>query len=104
MNELIIKKRNLPHWILDDSIYYVTFKCKDTSLNIIEQHIIRDHIIDGNGQFYDLFAFIIMPNHIHLLLKPFIDYPLSGIMKGIKGVSANKINKYRNAKRTIMAG
>ncbi len=44
---------------------------------------------------------MIMPNHVHLILKPINDYQLTRIMKGIKGVSSNKINKYKNFKRQI---
>ncbi|MEJ5352079.1 MAG: TaqI-like C-terminal specificity domain-containing protein [Melioribacteraceae bacterium] len=43
-----------------------------------------------------LHAVVIMPNHVHLLIEPFSGYSLSEILKGIKGTSANYINKLLN--------
>jgi REP element-mobilizing transposase RayT len=41
--------------------------------------------------FYQLYAFVVMPNHVHMLLKPKV--PLARITRGIKGVSARLANK-----------
>ncbi len=35
-----------------------------------------------------------MPDHCHLLLRPFEAYSLSRIMKGIKGGSARRLNQW----------
>jgi REP element-mobilizing transposase RayT len=40
---------------------------------------------------YLLHAYVIMPNHVHLLITPRL--PLSRIMRGIKGVSARDANR-----------
>jgi len=42
-----------------------------------------------------------MPNHVHLLFKILEDCELSKIMKSIKGVTANKINRLRNKTGSI---
>lgn len=93
MSGIKIKRRNLPYWELDNSVYFVTFKTINITLSYDEQLIVKKHIIEGNESFYDLYAVIIMPDHVHLILKPLKDFSLSKIMKGIKGVSANKLNK-----------
>jgi hypothetical protein len=46
---------------------------------------------DGNR--YDIDAFVLMPNHLHALIKPAPSYDLSTLLQGIKGVSANRCNK-----------
>ena len=43
-------------------------------------------------------AFVVMPNHVHLLFTPIIDsngepHPLAEIMKSIKGASSHSVNK-----------
>jgi REP element-mobilizing transposase RayT len=43
----------------------------------------------GLGQ-YALHAYVVMPNHVHLLLEPLA--PLRKITRGIKGVSAREAN------------
>ena len=44
---------------------------------------------------YRIFAFCLMPDHIHLILQPYGQYDLSYIMKMIKGSFARKYNKSR---------
>jgi putative transposase len=39
---------------------------------------------------YDLYAYVVMPNHVHVLLNPRV--PLVRITRGIKGVSARDAN------------
>jgi len=41
---------------------------------------------------YKLFAYVIMPDHIHLLIQPEGDKKISKILNQIKGVSSRKIN------------
>ena len=36
---------------------------------------------------------VVMPNHVHLLLEPFPGHGLSGILKGMKGVSSKRCNQ-----------
>jgi len=93
-----ITKRNLPHWTLVGSVYYITFKVNSSILNKNEQIIVKEHIIEGNNMFYLLYALIVMPDHSHVIFKPNDDYVLDRIMRGMKGVSANKVNKNRNSK------
>jgi REP element-mobilizing transposase RayT len=46
-----------------------------------------------DGDHYDLGPWVIMPNHVHLLLRPREGYKLSKILQGIKGVSAKECNE-----------
>jgi len=50
-----------------------------------------------DGQRYDLGDYVIMPNHVHMLLRPHQGFPLSEILKGMKGVSSH------NVKQTILS-
>jgi REP element-mobilizing transposase RayT len=45
-----------------------------------------------DGQRYDLIDWVIMPNHVHLLIRPRNGQSLSKILQGIKGVSAKDCN------------
>lgn len=46
-----------------------------------------------DGEKYKLLAWVIMPNHVHLLLRPIGDVSLSEIMHSIKSFTAHKANK-----------
>jgi len=52
-----------------------------------------------DGERYDLWAFVIMPNHVHLLVKPNSDalHPLERIEQGWKSYSAREINLARGS-------
>jgi putative transposase len=92
---LCITRRHLPHWTMEGSTYFVTFHTKRGTLTVEEQKVTLRHIRERDGVCYSLTAAIVMPDHVHLLLKPKSGWSLSRILKGIKGVSARKINLAR---------
>jgi REP element-mobilizing transposase RayT len=100
MNEKFkYSKRHLPHIQEEGSIYFITFCTKNIQyLTKEEQLIVKEHIISGNNIFYKMNSFIVMPDHVHIIMIPIKDYSISRIMSGIKSVSAKKINKYRSEK------
>ena len=46
-----------------------------------------------DGERYDLAAWVVMPNHVHLLIKPRPEQSLSTIIQGMKSASARKANQ-----------
>lgn len=59
--------------------------------NIIEENLLRFDNVR-----YRLWAWVIMPNHIHLLLTPSSDYSLSFIMKNMKSFTSHEANRALN--------
>ena len=55
--------------------------------------IVVDAITHYDGQQYDIAAYCVMSNHVHLLIKPREGFELSKILQGIKGTSARHINR-----------
>ncbi|MFO7898540.1 MAG: transposase [Planctomycetota bacterium] len=98
---LSIKRRKLPHWRVPGSIYLVTFRLKTGHLNMPERLLVLDQIRAGHGTFYVLVAGVVMPDHIHIILRPRKGTTLQRIMKGIKGVSARRINQRRNRRGAL---
>ncbi len=100
--ELLITRRNLPHWQFPGSTYFVTFSLKSGILSEGERKIVLDAIKHFHTIRYWITCAVVMPNHVHILLKPVVspsgaDFSLSKIMQGIKGFSAREINKSRGA-------
>jgi REP element-mobilizing transposase RayT len=58
-------------------------------------------LLQFDGKRYDIDAFVLMPNHVHALIKPALGYDLSTLLQGIKGVSANRCNKLLGYKSTF---
>jgi thiamine-phosphate diphosphorylase len=100
-NEVKITRRRLPHWTLDGSTYFVTFRVLHGELTESERQIVLEHIKSGSNKFYLLIAAVIMPDHAHILIQPKVGYDLSRIGKGIKGVSAQLLNVSRGSTGTI---
>jgi putative transposase len=93
--DVSITQRHLPHWRLDGATYFLTFRLKSLAFSEDEIAIVRDHIRDGDGKFYELLAVMVMPDHVHVILRPNDGIDLSRIMKGMKGASARLINQWR---------
>ncbi len=53
--------------------------------------VVVDSLLFGVPERYDLFAFVVMGNHVHVLLTP--RWELSRITQGIKGFTAHRINE-----------
>jgi putative transposase len=97
-DSLRIGRHHLPHWQQGGSTYFVTFRSARGALPIEAVHTIRDMILEGHGRRYDLAFGVIMPDHVHLLLRPLeiepgIWHDLSDILKWIKGAGARRINQ-----------
>ena len=45
---------------------------------------------------YELGAWVLMPNHVHLALRPLGDHDLASTVRGIKGSSAREANRLLN--------
>jgi hypothetical protein len=56
-----------------------------------------------DGKRYDLIAFVVMPNHVHLLARPYSDssFPLERLEQGWKSFSARAINLQRGVTGTL---
>jgi len=94
-------RHHLPHWNLEGAYYFITFKAFDENFTLTEIDIILNVIKDGHNSKYELVAVQVMPDHVHLILKPNADIPLQKVMQWIKGVSALMVNKHRARRGSI---
>jgi putative transposase len=58
--------------------------------------IMADSILFGAAERYDLFAWCVMSNHVHVLLTP--HWVLAKITQGLTGFTAHQINALQNAR------
>jgi len=97
-----ITRRHLPHWVIKEATYFVTFRIKrGQNLTVEEQQNVLEHIKSGGGIYYLLCAAVIMPDHVHVILTPMEKFSLQEIMKGIKGVTARKINLNQRSRGSV---
>ncbi|MCX5995742.1 MAG: transposase [Chloroflexi bacterium] len=124
-SDLTISRRNLPHWQLGGSTYFVTFRVRERIiLSPEERAMVLQSCLYGNtgtgrgatgrgetgkgacSTKWRLHAAIVMPDHVHLLLTPAEVQSgrwvsLSQIMQGIKSTTSHRINKRRGRKSPL---
>ena len=109
-------RRRLPHWVPEDSIVFVTWRLAGTlprpepALLINDPRTVRSQgprwlenpkiaavfveaLLYGErvrGS-YDLFAWAVMPNHVHIVLKP--HEKLAEVVRWVKTASAARANR-----------
>jgi REP element-mobilizing transposase RayT len=55
--------------------------------------IVEDALLFFDGKRYELIAYVVMPNHVHILMKLKEGHELTEIMRSIKSFTAKKINE-----------
>ena len=58
--------------------------------------LVAKAVLKFDGQRYELSAWVIMPNHVHILFTPIEPFSVSDIMHSIKSYTANEANKALN--------
>ncbi len=61
--------------------------------NPVARKYLSEALFYGDGTRYNLIAFVIMPNHVHLLMEDLMDEDVNDIMKSIQRFTATKINR-----------
>ena len=81
--------RAVDKWL--DTNYGECFLKKTNNRKIVE-----DALFFFDGKRYDLIASVVMPNHVHMLIKLDEEHKLVDIMRSIKSYTAKKINENEN--------
>jgi len=112
---MIYSRRRLPHWVPDNVPVFVTWRLAGTLPRIAgKAFVAQDRALDlatsgprwlndervasmiaealhygeSTRRLYDLHAYVIMPNHVHVVWQPRISMPR--ILQWLKGVTANR--------------
>ena len=97
-------RRNLPHIEKPGATYFVDFSTRrEFILPEDARSLIFEHCLFENGRKVHLHAFVVMPDHVHMLFTPLFDeqgepFALAKIMNSIKGASSHSVNKLLGCK------
>ena len=58
--------------------------------------MVQDALLFHEGEKYRLSAWVVMPNHVHMLCTPAAGCSLADIMHSIKSFTSNQANKMLN--------
>jgi putative transposase len=104
--QLMKTYRQLPHWQMGGSTYFITFRSKGPQLPPEARKIVLEACCYLNDSKYRLWAAVVMPDHVHLLFTPKQKYQgaffsLSEILHSLKSFTGNRINKELNRQGTL---
>ena len=91
---LAMYRRRLPHWRISGSVYFVTWRLwpSQSALTGEERSAVVSALRYFAGVRYDLYAYVVMDDHVHALLSP-RDWSLQGIVHSWKSFSANQLQR-----------
>ena len=90
--DVLLSRRNLPHLIVAGATYFLTFRSRITlppEARTLALKVV--HACDGERIHLD--AAVVMPDHVHLILRLVGKQKLSAVLHLIKGRSARLINR-----------
>src|SRR5437016_6043902 len=94
-DDLLIYRRRLPHWRLAGSTYFVTWRLASTQseLSPKERDLVVAALRHFEGERYELLAYVVMHDHIHLLATPLETYRLQEIVHSWKSFTASSLQR-----------
>jgi REP element-mobilizing transposase RayT len=93
-SELVVKSRKLPHVTITGATYFVTFRTHGRfQLPPDARDLVMATIQAQQQQSIDLDASVVMPDHVHAILRVLDGYTLSQVLQRIKGQSSRQINQ-----------
>jgi REP element-mobilizing transposase RayT len=92
-------RRNLPHYQKDDRAHYVTFVTnRRWKLLSVARDIVMKSCHHMDGERFDLYAVVVMPDHVHLIFESLQDelgedFTFAETVGAIKSFTAHEINR-----------
>ncbi len=95
-DELIQYRRRLPHWRLVGSVYFVTWILHKSQSALVpaEKDLIRDSLLHFDKVRYQLSVYVIMDDHVHLLVQPLDEWRLEKNVQGWKRHTSTALSRH----------
>jgi REP element-mobilizing transposase RayT len=90
-------ERRLPHWIPDAVAIFVTRRLADSGPRWLAAPALAEIVANAiqfgsaSGHWYELHAWVVMPNHVHVVMRPIHNF--SKIMRWLKWTTARRCNE-----------
>jgi putative transposase len=100
---LSIYRRKLPHWRKAESVYFVTWRLHHSQIELTpdELQLLTAALNHFDGKRYELLAYVVMHNHIHVIVESNNEHQLQAIVHSWKSFSANRLQREYGRKGNI---
>jgi putative transposase len=91
----IYRRYKLPHWRLDAATYYVTWRlaAAKPALTPSERDLVATAMRHLDYTRYELDGYVVMDDHIHVVLRPRDGWALEQILHSWKSFTANELGR-----------
>lgn len=93
----LVYRRCLPHWRLDGAAYFVTWRLDRFQADLTEDE--RGQVVDALRFFdhdrYALLGYVVMNDHIHVVVTPLSAWRLQDLVRSWKSFTANRLQRRR---------
>ncbi|MFZ0889757.1 MAG: transposase [Candidatus Binataceae bacterium] len=88
-------RRRLPHWRAEEAVYFVTWRLHKTQpeLSADERAMVAAALRNFDLQRYRLVGYVVMNDHVHVVVEPCNGYGLSAIVQSWKSYTANRFQR-----------
>ncbi|HEY3268425.1 MAG TPA: transposase [Armatimonadota bacterium] len=89
----IYRRKSLPHWRISSAAYFVTWRLerRQAALSPTERDMVMDAILHHRGSRYDLDAYVVMDDHVHVVLTTIPPWTLEQTVQGWKSFTAHEL-------------
>ena len=100
---LSIYRRRLPHWRKAEAVYFVTWRLHHSQPELTpdERQLLTTALNHFDGKRYELLAYVVMHNHVHVIGEPNNKHQLQTIVHSWKSFSANRLQREFGRKGNI---
>ena len=94
-NELRAYRRNLPHWRLEGSVYFITWRMHkaQSDLQPDERDIVVEALRHFDGLRYELAGYVVMNDHVHVVIWPEDGHTLEELCHSWKSFTAHELQQ-----------
>ena len=95
MPEVLYYRRRLPHYQQADACYFVTWRLAtgQPELDAFERDAVVSALRHFNGNRYELDAFVVMNDHVHVIVRCLNGHQLDQIIHSWKSFTTNTIQR-----------
>jgi putative transposase len=96
-------RHRLPHARVNGAVYFVTWRLKEglADLSDEERDLVASSLRRFDGRRYVLHAYVVMNDHVHVIVEPHLDFRLEDILHSWKSFSAKRIGEFRRQVGTV---
>lgn len=91
----LARRRRLPHWTLDGATYFLTWRlgAGQQPMSPGERSAVLEALRHFDAERYDLVAFVVMDDHVHVVVRPYEGRTLSSLAHSWKSYTANRMQR-----------